>query len=112
MDAARPASNPLTHHLRSGFVLSPVFFQATEILDGCLPLRGVALLTSRRASPAILNRAPDTLRRDWHVEMTHAERGERVVDGVEQRRQRADGAGLAHALGAERVDLGRHLVRV
>src|SRR5215467_7407681 len=59
----------------------------------------------QRALPrfGVLDRAPDALGRDGHVEMAHAERRQRVVDRVQEGGQRADGAGLAHALGAERI---------
>src|SRR5262245_26690073 len=56
-----------------------------------------------------LQRAPHGLRGGGHRQVLHAER---VGDGVHQRGGRADGAGLAAALHAERVVRARRLARV
>src|SRR5688500_19034970 len=47
-------------------------------------------------------RAQDALRRVGLLEDLDAQRGERVIDGVAHGGGRADGAGLADALGTER----------
>ena len=57
------------------------------------------------------HRLPDALAGRRHVEAFDPERRERVDHGVDDRRQRADRAGLARALGAQWVALGRHRVR-
>ena len=59
-----------------------------------------------------LHRGPDPGRRQRHVDVGDREAAgvERVEDGVDQRRRRADGAGLAAALHPERVvGAGRHV---
>src|SRR5262249_23655997 len=74
----------------------------------------VAMRFLSRSAPSlgVLDGAPHALGGHRHVEMTYAERRQRVVDRVEQGRQRAHRAGLAHALGAERIHRRRHLVRI
>src|SRR4051812_13172996 len=52
---------------------------------------------------------PHLLRRARHVEVLHAERHQRVEDGVVHRRRRADRPGLADALGPELVERRRRL---
>src|SRR5712691_4615398 len=59
----------------------------------------------------ILYRQPNALAGRRHVEAFDPERCERIDDGVDYRRQRADCAGLARALGAQWIALGRHRVR-
>ena len=49
----------------------------------------------------IPHRLPDALAGRRHVEAFDPERRERTDDGVDDRRQRADCAGLARALGAQ-----------
>src|SRR5215470_6254588 len=55
---------------------------------------------------------PDALGRHRHVEVADAERRQRVVHRVHQRRKRAHCARLAYALGAQGIHLGRYLVRI
>ena len=55
---------------------------------------------------------PYSKRRGRHVDVTDAVFGERVDDRVHHRRQRAGATGLAAALSAERIGLGRHRVAV
>src|SRR5262249_22005731 len=55
------------------------------------------------ALPRGLYRSPDTLRGHWHLDMTHAQRAERVNHSVDHRLGRGDGAGLADALDAHWV---------
>src|SRR5205809_344403 len=50
---------------------------------------------------------PDLRRREWHVEVRDAKGSERVEHGTGHRRGRRDGAGLASALDAQRVDGAR-----
>jgi len=57
------------------------------------------LVTARRA----LDREPHVRRRQRHVGVHHAERRERVDHRVDHGGRRADGGGLADALGADRV---------
>ena len=61
------------------------------------------------SAPRRLHRPPDALRRQRHVEVPDPERRERVHHRVHDRRGRRDRAGLARALDAERVDVGRRL---
>src|SRR6185437_1937355 len=55
----------------------------------------------------LLERTPHTLGSRRHVDMQHAER---VGDRAHHRGQRADRAGLAAALGAERIGDAEHLL--
>ena len=60
--------------------------------------------------PAV-DRLPHPARRRRHVDVAHAGVAvERVDDGVDDRRRRADGAGLARAFDAERIGRRRHVV--
>src|SRR5882724_1009006 len=74
----------------------------------------VATKSPSRSAPGfgVLDGAPDALGRHRHVEVTNTQGRQRVVDRVEQGRQRSDGPGLPDALGAERVHLRRHLVGI
>src|SRR5262245_41032517 len=59
---------------------------------------------SRRPRSALVERAPDAIGGGGHVEVAaHAARDQRVDDRVGDRGQRAHRAGLARALGADRV---------
>src|SRR4029077_18470036 len=49
------------------------------------------------------DRAPHLVARDRHVDVTHAERRQRVDDGVDERRRAADIRALADAFRADRV---------
>src|SRR5262249_13061935 len=62
--------------------------------------------------PTYLHTSPAPLGRDGHVGVTDAERRQRVIPRVHQRGKRAHRARLAHALGAQRIHLGRHLARI
>src|SRR6185436_5310519 len=57
----------------------------------------------RRSGAAIVHRVPHPLRPERHVDVADVERPERVDDGVDDGRRRADGRRLADALGAQRV---------
>jgi len=58
----------------------------------------------------IPHRLPDALAGRRHVEAFDPERRERTDDGVDDRRQRADCAGLARALGAQWIALRDHAI--
>ena len=60
----------------------------------------------------LLYGAPNFFRRRGHIQRLNPERRQRIDDGVEDRRQRADISRLAGALYAERIRLGRHRVVV
>src|SRR5207237_9928414 len=68
--------------------------------------RSIAL-TSRGA-----DQAPKAFGRGGHRDVADAERRQRVGERVADGRQGADRTGLAGALDAERVGLGRHRVRL
>src|SRR5689334_24538505 len=55
----------------------------------------ITWMAGLRPPRCVADRLPDAIGRHRHVEMPHPERSERVVDRVEQRRQRAHRAGLA-----------------
>src|SRR5512139_3621449 len=57
-----------------------------------------------------LDRAPQPLRCGRHLHMADTEVGERVDERIGHRRHRADAAGFARALDAERIGLGRHWI--
>ena len=58
---------------------------------------------AQRPPPRLLDPPPHLLRRDRHFEVGDAEAGERVERGAHDRGGRADRAGFAAALGAERI---------
>ena len=51
----------------------------------------------------VLHGSPDPRRRQRHLDVVDADRLQRVEHRADDRRRRADRAGLATALGAERV---------
>ena len=69
------------------------------------------LRTRRPQEPAVLDRPPHPLCGQRHVDVAHAEVGQRVHDCVLHRRRRPDRAGLADALGSQLVERGRRLHR-
>src|SRR5579875_116443 len=75
---------------------------------GRAPPRSVEALAEDDLRARRAHRAPDPLGRGGHLDMANAERREGVDQRVADRRQRADRAGLAGALDAERVGPGRH----
>src|SRR5437763_79460 len=78
-----------------------------------LPLETFPLFCEVVASVGtrILHRQPYALAGRRHVETLDPERRERIDDRVDDRGQCADRAGLARALGAQWITLGRHWVR-
>src|SRR5690349_23277104 len=62
-------------------------------------------LTAIRATAVLrgLNRLPDALRRQRHVDMLDAQRRERIHNRVDHRLAGGDGAGLTDALDARQV---------
>src|SRR5215467_6355884 len=61
---------------------------------------------------ASVNRTPDALRRDGHVEVLDAEFGERVDDGVDDRAERRRRAPFAAAAQPERVRRRGHFAEL
>ena len=66
------------------------------------------VLQAAFGAPASRNARHRHSRGQRHVEMVDAEFGDGVDDGIDQRRRRADRAGLARPLDAERVGAARH----
>ena len=64
---------------------------------------------ARASSARTLDRLPHPGRGGRHVDVRHAERCERIQDGVDDGARRADGGALAGALDAERVRRARHV---
>src|SRR3989449_4951700 len=69
--------------------------------------RSAPLCDPGRALSTSTERTPHALATERHVEMTDAERRQRVHDGIDGGRRGADRRGLADALGAERVERRR-----
>ena len=82
----------------------PEVIAATKaiIVEECAVARSAPCLRS--------DRAPHPLGRRRHLDVAHAEIRERIHHRVRDRRHRADAAGLAAALDAERIGLGRHRI--
>src|ERR1700752_4603003 len=79
--------------------------------------RAPTIASARRGAvrpwrPAARDRPPDHLRRRRHLDVAHAELGQRVDDRIRHCRHRADAAGFAGALDAERIALGRYRMAV
>src|SRR5437899_10490401 len=71
-----------------------------------------ARLMSSPITVASVDRAPDTLRRDGHVEVFDAEFGERVDDRVDDRAERRRRAAFAAAAQPERVRRRGHFAEL
>src|SRR6516165_2514446 len=90
--------------------LDPTYAFGGRLLRGadcrCVPEN----LRLREARTGVRDRLPHPVRRARRVDVHDAEHGERVDDGVDARRQRADGAGFAGAFYTERVGRRRHRI--
>src|SRR6266850_6266729 len=73
---------------------------------------GTVLAAARLMSVASVDRAPDALRRDGHVEVFDAEFGERVDDRVDDRAERRRRAPFAAAAQPERVRRRGHFAEL
>ena len=74
-----------------------------------MPTPSPRLVGRGRSRARVLNRPPDPLRRERHVEVRDAPRLERVDHRVRHRRRRPDRRRLADALRPERVQVGPRL---
>ena len=70
--------------------------------NAVVPMKGNLL---QRGLAGLVNGPPHALRRRRHLDMPDAECGQRVNDGVGDRRHRANAAGLARSLDAKRIGL-------
>ena len=97
-----------------------LLFDEARVLDGERPadprafaerlarVLGRADAQGRVNSRPLLNRAPHPLRRVRHLDLAHVQRLQRIEHRIGQRRDRAGRAGLARALGAQRIERRRH----
>src|ERR1700730_6842638 len=69
-------------------------------------------INGSRSAGCLLDRGPDLLRRERHVEMRDAEWRQRIEHGVHDRRRCADRAALADPLHSERIGGGRSLLEL
>src|SRR3984893_8106320 len=81
------------------------------IVPPCRRPRDARSCLNTGSGARIPHRLPDALAGCRHLEAFDPERRKRTDDGVDDRRQRADCAGLTRALGAQWIALGRHRVR-
>src|SRR5882762_366706 len=106
---------PRSGSISSNRIGSSMAAMASKKSTRCLRRFAAALLRSHRssrgggpASLSVADRAPEALGAGRHRQVADAEQLQRVDEGVADRRHRADRAGFARALDAERVSPGRH----